>query len=262
MRVISRILFVLVLGLVAAPVVGGQPAAHACAPDIEQALAAANTVFVGEVTAVSERDRLATMRVVEVWKGRALVDVVEVEGWAESPEDLDANDRRFQSGRTYLVFSQDVRPPFSSDGCTATKLYNPLGGNVIPGNFASILGTNQARQPIVTDTEAVGEMGASWLPFLNIGLVILGIVAVVLMYRRLTRIADRNARVAAAEKAAAAEKKATEGPKQDSLSKVGRKLSVTGAFGRSGMDSSRRLRKRKKDKSVSTRSLDKSDDDS
>ena len=257
MRALSRIGLAVLFFLVVSAVAGAPQPAHAsCSttPNIETALERANSVFVGEVTALEDRDRLATMKVVEVWKGRDLPERVVVEGYAVDADTVDQSDRRFQMGRTYLVESRDVRPPFQSDKCTATKLYNPLGGRKIPPNLAGPVGADIARPPLASPgEEPAGEGGASWLPFLNIGLVVLGIIAVVVMYNRVTRVESRAARQAAAKAEAEAEKK-PDTPKVDKIGKVGRRLSLTGAFGRSGLQSSRRLRGRKT-KEVSSRSL-------
>lgn len=258
MRAISRFLFVLMLAVLASPALPGAtvPAQAACetSASLEAALDRANSVFVGEVTVLADSGRTATMRVIEVWKGRDLAGTVVVEGSASdgSPQ----NHRTWQTGRTYLVESRDTRPPFESDRCTATKIYNPLGGRQIPANLATVIGTTQARPPLSTpgDGDVGTEGGTSWLPFINVGLVLAGIIGVIWMYKKVTKVESRKAREAAAQAKAEKAAKPQKAGTSDPLAKVSRKLSVTGSIGRSGLESSRKLRG-KRTKAVSRRGV-------
>ena len=246
MRIIARIF---VLGLLVAAAMplstfSGVPAHAVCGSTqtLSTALDRANSVFVGEVASTSDAGRTATVRVLEVWKGRDLTSTVIVLGRASSGESQ--NNRTFQVGRTYLIESRDTRSPFDSDRCTATKLYIPLGGRVIPSNLTEAVGATQGRPPLSTlgeEEETGGER--SILPFINVGLVLLGVLGAALMYRKVTRFDSRSARAAASRAAEEKDAKTTSRKGPDSLAKVGRKLSITGSVGRSGMDSSRRLRK-------------------
>jgi len=246
MRAVSRFLLILLLTAPVTVVVPGAtaPALAACesSADLATALDRANSVFVGEVIALADAGQTATMRVVEVWKGRDLAGAVKVDGAAA--DGSKQNNRTFQLGRTYLVESRDTRPPFDSDRCTATKIYSPLGGRQIPANLAAVIGTNQARPPLSMPggDAGAGEGGTSWLPFVNIGLVLLAIVGVVWMYNKVTKVETRKEREAAARAELAKSHKAAGKAAVDPLSKVGRKLSITGSIGRSGLESSKRLR--------------------
>ncbi len=112
------------------------PAHAICAelPPLEQALDQAQTVFVGTVTDVQYRGRVATFEVEEVWKGDVGAVVV-VNGSGASLSELDAaqaqgyelwveDARRFNSGRRYLVVSHDREGAMLTDSmCSATRIF-------------------------------------------------------------------------------------------------------------------------------------------
>lgn len=238
------------IGAVAAP--GSTPPAYAeCGTlvPIDSAIQQANAVFVGEVTSLTNRNRDATMRVLEVWKGRDLPATVVVQGGSSNPTDVDPDDRTFQQGRSYLVLSEDGRSPFDSNRCTATKLYTPIGGRAIPVNLQDVVGFTIARAPLSSpgDDEAAGDVGTSILPYINIALVLVGLIAAVSFYRKLTTRGKRTPQRSARPSADAP---SSDVGKQAPIGKLSRSLSLTGIFGRSGLDSSRKLRGKRRLKRV------------
>jgi hypothetical protein len=136
------------------------PAAAQCAPDasLEDAVGRANTVFVGRALRVSNNDRTAEVEVLAVWKGRDLPPMVVLVGGSDDPAELGENDRTYRVGVTYLVVTEDLRPPFEDDRCTATRAY---GGSptVIPGNLREAVGATAARGPVTEGTSADDEEG-------------------------------------------------------------------------------------------------------
>ena len=111
------------------------PALASCAPPapIDQALAEANTVFVGMVTALEHQGRVATFAVHEVWKGD-IGAMVTVSG-GPSPSEIEraagegltvatSVDRTYVAGATYLVVSYAAEGEVLLDnGCSATQFY-------------------------------------------------------------------------------------------------------------------------------------------
>jgi len=248
MNAMVRILMLVVLGafiLAGAPGTTA-PAQAACdnSVQIDDALPAANAVFVGEVISLSDQNRVARMRVLEVWKGRDLPGTVEVLGSEEGSSAFGPDDRTFQLGRTYLVLSDSTRSPFDSNRCSATKLYNPVGGRVIPPNFAAVIGVSTARSPLASPggESDTGAGGGSYLPYINIALVLVGLVAAISVLRKLSNPARRVPQKSPQPEPERSKRK-SRGP--DSIGKISRRFSVSGVFGRSGLESSRKLRGRR-----------------
>lgn len=249
MRMLVRFMSLVLLGTLAAVAApGATPAAHAqCgnpAP-FDTALVEANTVFVGEVISLSNRNREASMRVIEVWKGRQLPATVVVEGGSSDPTDFGPDDRTFQQGRTYLVFSDDTRSPFTSDRCTATKLYTPLGGRAIPQDAATALGINRARAPMAA-AEANGATAddtGGLLTVLSGSLVLAAVIAGFVMFRTMTSARHQFRKTASAPPV---DRPAPTGSGPDSIGKMSRRFSVAGLFGRSGLQRSEQMRAKRK----------------
>jgi hypothetical protein len=161
------------------------PAAAQCAPDasLENAVGRANTVFVGRVVRLSNNDRTAEVEVLAVWKGRDLPPVVVLLGGSDDPAELDENDRMYRVGVTYLVVSEDLRPPFEDDRCTATRAF---GGSpsVIPGNLRDAVGAAVARSPVTesaSDDDDEGGGAGQRLLIALVGSLAVIIAAVVLI---------------------------------------------------------------------------------
>lgn len=114
----------------------GRPAAALCLPPepLSTRLAEAPLVFVGTVLSTTNNDRVARVRVEEVWRGPKLSNEVEVRG---TPFTVDENaatsvDRSFRTGVRYLFVprhtgdasSQEIAAAPLEDGlCTATQEY-------------------------------------------------------------------------------------------------------------------------------------------
>ncbi len=94
---------------------------------LEEAVATAPVVFVGTVTATSNSDRTAQVRVESVWKGPRLPRHVEVQGSpAHEPGVLTTVDRRFRIGQRYLFVPLAERhgPTFVDNACSSTIEYS------------------------------------------------------------------------------------------------------------------------------------------
>ncbi len=113
-----------------------RPAAASCVPaePVAASLAKAEVVFVGTVVSTANRDRVAQVRVEEVWKGPGLPAQVEVRGTPFSAQDnaVTSVDRSFRTGVRYLFVPRGGSasptsgvPVFEDDLCTATQEYHP-----------------------------------------------------------------------------------------------------------------------------------------
>lgn len=115
------------------PVVAG--ASCAGGASVQEAIRSAPTVFVGTVTGLSGGDRVATVRVDDVWRGHAIPSSVDVVG---TP---DLNAAATSADRTYVAGSQDLFVPdgggpqgFTDNNCTATQLYTAGLAALRPAN--------------------------------------------------------------------------------------------------------------------------------
>jgi hypothetical protein len=94
------------LAMLAIASVWASPPAHAACttqPDLVTAMQRADTVFIGRVAMVEDLNRLVTMDVVEVWKGRDLPAQVLVSGAISGLPRVTADDRTYLPGQTYIV---------------------------------------------------------------------------------------------------------------------------------------------------------------
>lgn len=160
----------IIVGLIAAFVLAPPNHANAqCAAirDLETAIAAAPTVFVGEVVDVGTDDRIAQMQVLSVWKGRDLVAHVEVRGAATKESPPSATDRRFEAGATYLVIPENSRDPFLASACSATQEYS-AAPNLIPQLYQDATGASTGRPPVgASAIDAEAAISQSVLPLLG-----------------------------------------------------------------------------------------------
>lgn len=106
----------------------------------DQQIADARVVFVGTVIEVANRNRTATFRVEEVWKGGSLPESVKVIGGPEDENAFSSVDRPFELGVRYLVFPGGESPEFTDNNCSPTRewsedlaQYRPGGGPASPG---------------------------------------------------------------------------------------------------------------------------------
>ena len=182
-------LAVVALIAAAAAVVIPPPAAHAaCGSVVDQASAIrqADSVFVGRVVDTADFSRLATIDVLEIWKGDDLAPRVIVNGSFSGSPQIGPNDRVFTLGATYLVVPFGSRSPFFDEACSGTALFSPLGG-LIPPQFHDAVGATTGRvvnQQIASD-EAPQPAGgpALWL-YAGGGLLVVALVALTLRRRR------------------------------------------------------------------------------
>jgi hypothetical protein len=104
------------------------PAAGVCAKlgGEQPPVGTARIVFVGTVTAVTNRDRTALFHVEEIWKGPNLADPSTVYGGSIDPNVSMEDERTWQQGQRYLVFpSVDSVGNLLDNGCSPTSVYTP-----------------------------------------------------------------------------------------------------------------------------------------
>jgi hypothetical protein len=129
---------IFVLSLLIVLVALSRPAAASClpAPPLQGRLAESPLVFVGTVLLTTNRDRVAQVRVEEVWEGPDLPGEVDVRGTPVGQEEnaVSSVDRTFRVGHRYLfVPGHDVdlspgpngRAAVDDSLCTATREYRP-----------------------------------------------------------------------------------------------------------------------------------------
>jgi hypothetical protein len=120
--------------------------------DLETAIKRADSVFVAQVTSISDRGATAEARVLAVWKGPDIADVVTLAGG--DPEAVDGTTRIHILGRSYLVVARWSRRAFVDDKCTATRFFidDP---NLIPPQLREAVGAEVARLPLISDSDSV-----------------------------------------------------------------------------------------------------------
>ncbi len=145
---------IFVLSLLVVVVSLSRPAAASCvpAPPLQTGVAEAPVVFVGTVLSTANRDRVAQVRVEEIWKGPDLPDQITVRGSRVAPEEnaVTSIDRTFRVDLRYLFIPDrvaDVSP--GPDGrvvvddslCTATREYRPELDRLRPASVTNPTGT-------------------------------------------------------------------------------------------------------------------------
>ena len=157
------------------------PAQAACnfVPSVSQALAQRPIAFVGEVQSVSEEGRVATIEVLEIWKGEGVSRYTRVWGYDVGAGAELTPDQWWAVGSTYLVIPETLRVPFVATACSGTVEFTPEGK--IPEQYVPAVGTAQVRFPLgVTAESASAEADASGgLPWMMIalGALVLGFIA-------------------------------------------------------------------------------------
>lgn len=99
----------------------------------DQQIADARVVFVGTVIEVGNRNRTATFRVEEVWKGGSLPESVKVIGGPEDENAFSSVDRPFELGVRYLVFPGGESPDFTDNNCSPTREWSEDLAQYRPG---------------------------------------------------------------------------------------------------------------------------------
>ncbi len=105
-----------------------------CAPPlvIADAVAQSDVVVVGTVTATRSRDRIASVRVEESWKGNAKGDF-EVQGGPANDNEATSVDRTYAVGTRYLLFAYEPAShgspstfggKYEDNNCSATQTWN------------------------------------------------------------------------------------------------------------------------------------------
>jgi hypothetical protein len=109
-----------------------RPAQASCAitPTLPGVLATAPVVFVGKVIATRNHSMNAVVRVEEVWRGKHVPKIAEVDN--DSPEDY----RLFRKGVIYLFIPEAVSrlSPYQDNACSATRRYSRALARYRSGN--------------------------------------------------------------------------------------------------------------------------------
>jgi hypothetical protein len=123
MRATAALLVALIAAVVGAPL----PVRASCMMPLPlpQALAEADLVFVGTVSAVANHDRRATVLVEEIWKGPALVPVVDVRGGGDDESMFTSADRTYTQGVRYLFVLSTDGGPLMDSACSSTQEWSP-----------------------------------------------------------------------------------------------------------------------------------------
>ncbi|MBJ7595352.1 MAG: hypothetical protein JF886_10915 [Candidatus Dormibacteraeota bacterium] len=91
----------------------------------QQTIRSAPTAFIGTVTGLSNGDRVATVRVDDVWRGGGIPSSVEVVGTPDLNAAATSVDRTFAAGTQYLFVPNGGGPAhFTDNSCTATQPYS------------------------------------------------------------------------------------------------------------------------------------------
>lgn len=226
---------------IAVIVLAGTPAVAAATscepPEIEDAMEQAPSVFVGEVTTTGDRDRMAEMRVIAVWKGLDLPQTVTIWGTFDEGGPVASEDARFTVGRQYLVIPENTRQPFVATKCSASIQYRATG-TVIPAAYHDVLGADVGRGPRLADGSAESTESAD-------GTLAFGMAAAGLAASALGFAAKRRT---GAKRAAMTEAPVDAIPKPESGSTRKHRLSAVGVLSRftthSGMKRAERNRKK------------------
>lgn len=233
----TRFAALIAIGLWLVP--AGASAASCSGPsDVQAGLRDSPSVFVGDVVATSERDRVAEMQVVAVWKGPDLPERVSVWGTADTSLTVAANDARFTIGTRYLVIPENTRQPFLATRCSATSPIR-AAGTVIPASYQDAVGADAGRLPItqVNEEDPGAEAG---------GTLVLGFAVAGVATAAVGLLATRRS---GPEREAMADKKIEDTPKPETAQTRTHRFSTIGLgtrmFTRSGMQRTTRNKKKR-----------------
>ncbi len=121
-RHVCAALLLVAAALLAAP---AMPAGASCIapPSIEESLESADLVFVGTTVELNNRNRWATFRVEEIWKGEPGGPRIDVRGGPPSGQATSV-DRAFDIDTRYLVFATKGARHWEDNACSATQEYD------------------------------------------------------------------------------------------------------------------------------------------
>lgn len=123
----------------------------------DQQIADARVVFVGTVIDVANRNRTATFRVEEVWKGGSLPESVKVIGGPEDENAFSSVDRPFELGVRYLVFPGGESPDFTDNNCSPTREWSEDLAKYRPGGAGGPASPGPSTQPPKPSPEPVAS---------------------------------------------------------------------------------------------------------
>jgi hypothetical protein len=163
--------------LLAAVLVGPAPVLADCVapPPIEKAVAGAEIVFVGTVTAVESAGRTASVNVEEVWRGDVPAEVVLNDDL--DPDVISSVDRTFDVGVRYLFLPSAEDGRLIDTQCSSTVAWDDGLAAFRPA---------EAHQPVpgTDDRGPLGILGELGGPVLVVSIVGGLLLATVLVARR------------------------------------------------------------------------------
>ncbi len=114
----------------AAPTARPVQASCALLPPLPRVLATAPVVFVGKVIATRNHSMTAMVRVQDVWRGKHVPKIAEVNN--DSPEDF----LLFRKGVIYLFVPEAISrlSPYQDNACSATRRYSRALARYRPRN--------------------------------------------------------------------------------------------------------------------------------
>ncbi len=143
---------------------------------LEKAVASADLVFVGTVTAVDNGGRMATVTVTELWKGDVPTPVILNGG--QNPATQSPDDRVFDVGATYLFVPTMVNGALVDSACSPTVPWSDDLARLRPQSIG---------QPLRTAPASPGPLAfLGWLggPLAMVGLIGGGAIALSLLIAR------------------------------------------------------------------------------
>lgn len=179
-----RATFVLLAALLIAFTAPGDVAASCIQPPpIEEAIRAADVVFVGTVTGVANRDRTATVLVDEVWKGPDMAPTVRVLGGPEDENTGSSVDRTYTAGTRYLFVVQIDQGRLSDNACSSTQEMTPDLAIARPAVVRTPIAEQPSPTPAPTTGQAPGQSAAP-IVLAATGLAAAGLFAALWVLRR------------------------------------------------------------------------------
>jgi hypothetical protein len=114
----------------AAPTARPVQASCALLPPLPRVLATAPVMFVGKVIATRNHSMTALVRVRDVWRGKHVPKIAEVNN--DSPEDF----RLFRKDVIYLFVPEEISrlSPYQDNACSATRRYSRALARYRPTN--------------------------------------------------------------------------------------------------------------------------------